>query len=290
MAQPSPLVQAIMGTAQRLGINPLDLATTMSYETAGTFDPWKRGPTTQWGQHRGLIQWGEPQRQKYGVYQGMPVDQQVAKAGEYLRDAGVKPGMGLLDIYSAVNAGHVGRYNASDANNGGAPGTVRDKVTQQMAGHKANAERLLAGLFTPLDQQGPSPGMAAATTAAVQDGQRYNTAAPDVAGIADRIKQAQTEANALTPKPAYGGAMAMGGMQPGAPEAPYSPDMQDQPLQLRPVALPDASPELGTLGQLLAAQKANLVQAAQVGAQPVDPRAPVRPTGLSALFAPPPAV
>ena len=51
--------------------------------------------------------------------------------------------MGLLDIYSAINAGGVGRYNRSDANNGGAPGTVRDKVEQQMAGHRARAMALL---------------------------------------------------------------------------------------------------------------------------------------------------
>lgn len=149
----------------------------------------------------------------------------------------------------------------------------------------------LAGLFTGGAQPGgPSPGLAAATTAAVQDGQRYNTAAPDVAGIAAKIAQANQEANALTPKPNFAGGMATGGLQPAGPEMPYAPDVQNTPLQLRPVALPDASPELGTLGQLLAAQKANLVQAAQVGAAPVDPRAPIRPTGLSALFAPPPAV
>jgi hypothetical protein len=49
----------------------------------------------------------------------------------------------MLDVYSAINAGRVGRYNASDANNGGAPGTVRDKVNSQMAGHRKKAEALL---------------------------------------------------------------------------------------------------------------------------------------------------
>lgn len=139
------LRDAIIATSQRLGINPLDLATAISYETAGTFDPWKKGPTTQWGEHRGLIQWGEPQRQKYGVTREMPVGAQVDAAGNYLVDAGVKPGMGLLDVYSAINAGHVGRYNRSDANNGGAPGTVADKVNNQMGAHRQKAEQLLGG-------------------------------------------------------------------------------------------------------------------------------------------------
>jgi hypothetical protein len=132
-------------SAARIGADPLDLATVVYYETAGTFDPWKKGPTTQWGQHRGLIQWGEPQRQKYGVYQGQPIGDQLRAVERYLGDAGFRPGMGRLDLYSAINAGRVGRYGASDAGNGGAPGTVRDKVNNQMAGHEAKAAALLGG-------------------------------------------------------------------------------------------------------------------------------------------------
>lgn len=141
------LAQAITATAGKLGISPVDLATAISYETAGTFDPWKAGPTTKWGQHRGLIQWGEPQRQKYGVTEDMPVPAQVDAAGRYLTDAGVQPGMGLLDIYSAINAGRVGLYNRSDAHAGGAPGTVADKVNNQMGAHRQKAEALLAGMM-----------------------------------------------------------------------------------------------------------------------------------------------
>ena len=137
----------IVQTASALGIDPVDLATTISYETGGTFDPTKRGPTTQWGQHRGLIQFGEPQAKQHGVDWSNPVGSQLGPNGavaSYLRNAGVKPGMGLLDIYSAVNAGAPGLYNRSDAKNGGAPGTVRDKVEQQMQGHRAKAQALLS--------------------------------------------------------------------------------------------------------------------------------------------------
>lgn len=143
------LADAIKASSTRLGVDPQDLATAMSYETAGTFDPWKKGPTTKWGEHRGLIQWGEPQRAKYGVTQDMPVTAQVEAAERYLKDAGVKPGMGLLDIYSAINAGGVGRYDRLDAAAGGAPGTVKDKVETQMEAHKAKAAALLGGTYTP---------------------------------------------------------------------------------------------------------------------------------------------
>lgn len=143
--QKAPVAAGIAKTAEALGISPIDLATAISYETGGTFNPTQAGPRTQWGQHRGLIQFGEPQAKKYGVDWNDPINSQLGANGaiaKYLIDAGVKPGMGLLDIYSAINAGGVGRYNASDANNGGAPGTVADKVNFQMADHRKAAEKL----------------------------------------------------------------------------------------------------------------------------------------------------
>jgi hypothetical protein len=142
------LAAAIEKHATAAGLNPTDLATAMSYETAGTFDPWKAGPRTKWGQHRGLIQWGEPQARQYGVAADTPVDQQVAAAVSYLQDRGVKPGHGLMEIYSAINAGGVGPkyYGMSDAAAGGAPGTVADKVNNQMGGHRQKAEALLRSL------------------------------------------------------------------------------------------------------------------------------------------------
>lgn len=136
----------IIETANALGMNPIDLATIISYETGGTFNPTQAGPTTQWGQHRGLIQFGEPQAQQYGVDWSNPTGSQLGADGaivRYYRDSGWRPGMGMLDAYSIVNAGAPGRYNASDADNGGAPGTVADKVNGQMEGHRANALALL---------------------------------------------------------------------------------------------------------------------------------------------------
>ena len=118
------IAQGIQEAADALGVNAHDLATIISYETAGTFNPTKRGPTTQWGQHKGLIQFGEPQARENGVDWSDPYGSQLGANG-------------------TVNAGAPGLYNRSDANNGGAPGTVRDKVENQMAGHKAKARTLL---------------------------------------------------------------------------------------------------------------------------------------------------
>jgi len=138
----------IIETAAALGMDPVDLATIISYETGGTFSPTQAGPTTQWGQHRGLIQFGEPQAREYGVDWNDPLGSQLGADGaivRYYRQNGWQPGMGMMDAYSIVNAGAPGRYGASDAGNGGAPGTVADKVNNQMAGHREKAIALLGG-------------------------------------------------------------------------------------------------------------------------------------------------
>lgn len=138
----------IREAAEELGIDPVDLATVISYETAGTFNPTISGPTTKWGTHKGLIQFGEVQAQEYGVDWSNPYGSQLGRDGaivKYLRDRGVTPGMKLLDIYSTVNAGAPGLHNRSDEAAGGAPGTVKDKVTNQMEGHYKKALALIHG-------------------------------------------------------------------------------------------------------------------------------------------------
>lgn len=170
------LREGIIAAARALGVDPVDLATAISYETGGTFSPTQAGPTTQFGQHRGLIQFGEPQARQHGVNWDDPIGSQLGENGaivSYLRSTGVQPGMGLLDIYSAINAGGVGRYNASDANNGGAPGTVRDKVETQMAGHRANAIRLMGG-------EGNFPAYTGGSTGSAPQSQPQNALAANV--------------------------------------------------------------------------------------------------------------
>lgn len=158
-----PLRDGIIETAQAIGADPVDLATAISYETAGTFDPMKAGPTTQWGQHRGLIQFGHPQAKQYGADFSSPeaaLRSQLGANGavaNYFRSSGFKPGMSGLDLYSTINAGAPGKYSASDANNGGAPGDVRDKWERQMSAHREKAMALLGGDYQPAQQ---APGQA----------------------------------------------------------------------------------------------------------------------------------
>jgi len=96
----------------------------------------------QGGKYLGLIQFSPENQQKYGVHDKQTAPEQMQAVEAYLKDRGLKPGMGLLDTYSTINAGRPGLYNRSDAANGGAPGTVADKVAS-MAGHRMRANALL---------------------------------------------------------------------------------------------------------------------------------------------------
>ncbi|MER9628900.1 hypothetical protein [Mesorhizobium sp. M0296] len=154
------LRNAIVSEAKRIGADPVDFATAMSYETGGTFDPWKKGPTTQWGQHVGFIQMGVPQRKQFGYTPGKSVSELVKSSADYLVAHGFKPGMSGLDLYSTINAGAPGHYSASDANNGGAPGDVRDKWDNQMGGHRRNAAALLGGTFQTISSSPSDNGSA----------------------------------------------------------------------------------------------------------------------------------
>lgn len=149
------LADAIRAVSARIGARPEDFATAMSFETGGTFNPAIRGGAGN--RHVGLIQFGVPEQQKYGVTQQTPAEQQVQAAGRFLQDRGFKPGMGLLDLYSTINAGSPGRYRASDTAAGGTAGSVADKVNSQMEAHKAKAAALLGGTYTPATPAAQTP-------------------------------------------------------------------------------------------------------------------------------------
>ena len=61
----------------------------------------------------------------------------------YLRDAGVKPGTDLVNLYSAVNAGTVGQTGAVDR------GTTVSQKVAGMRDHETKAASLLGGQWTP---------------------------------------------------------------------------------------------------------------------------------------------
>jgi hypothetical protein len=110
--------------AQAAGYNADDLLRVMQYESSGDASRWGG----KGGQYFGLIQFGPNERAQFGVDTKNPSEQnQIDATFKYLSARGYKPGMPLVDLYSTINAGSPGHYNASDGN-----GTVASHVAKMM--------------------------------------------------------------------------------------------------------------------------------------------------------------
>ena len=177
--------QALMASADRLGLSPVEWGGIIHYESGG--DPSRWGGTG--GRHVGLIQFGPNEQKQFGVTGKESFQEQLGKAEAFLASRGYKPGMGVMNAYSTINAGSPGRFNASDANNGGMPGTVADKVNGQFAPHYAWANKFLGG-----GMQLPAPAGGSSRPAA------FGLSGP-------------------TQKPGSGSAMPFGGADTGTPDA-----------------------------------------------------------------------
>lgn len=135
----SDLAGNIRALGSNIGANPRDIAAMMSYESGFNPNVWGGAG----GKYYGLIQAGGPERAQYGIKPGGSLADQFGGIENFFKGRGFKPGMSGLDLYSTVNAGSPGRYNASDAANGGQWGTVRDKWEKQMGPHFEKADQLL---------------------------------------------------------------------------------------------------------------------------------------------------
>lgn len=98
--------RALVSVASRLGLDPADLAAVFSFETGGTLSPSEPGRGAAVGRV-GLIQAGPDEMRTYGINARQTFAQQLEGVARYLKDRGVRPGMGLADIYAAVNGGNV---------------------------------------------------------------------------------------------------------------------------------------------------------------------------------------
>lgn len=134
------LASNIRSLAANIGANPRDLAAVMSFESGFRPDVWGGAGKNYYG----LIQAGANERSMYGINPGGSLADQFGGIERFFKDRGFKPGMSGMDLYSTVNAGSPGRFNASDAANGGTWGTVADKWNYQMDAHFAKADALLA--------------------------------------------------------------------------------------------------------------------------------------------------
>jgi hypothetical protein len=139
---------ALMSAASELGVSPIDLATIIGFETAGTYDPNKVGG--QGNNYQGLIQFGIPERTAYGVTPGMTFEEQLrGPVVRFFKDRFNKAGMDtqgadLLQLYTTVLAGNPGANpDAPDsfgttARNAVNPATEKGRI---MAQHREAARK-----------------------------------------------------------------------------------------------------------------------------------------------------
>lgn len=140
---------ALKQAAANLGVAPRDLAAAISYETAGTFNPGIVGGAGN--NYRGLIQFGPEERAKYGVTPDQSFPDQMKSVEGFLRDRGVKPGMGLPEIYKTIIGGNPNvSLNARDQN-----GTIAEHIQRIQSQHYGNADRFIG------NDQSPAPTPAA---------------------------------------------------------------------------------------------------------------------------------
>lgn len=212
------LRQGIIETANALGMPPAQLATIISYESGFNPDVWGG----KGGNYYGLIQFGPHERQQYGVRVGDPTSQLGPEGAivRYFRDRGWKPGMSMLDAYSTVNAGSPGHYNASDAGNGGQPGSVYDKVTNQFGPHERRAAAFLGEAAGPAGPVRHPPNPTVGTGGYVQPswkrsgGQQFG---PPISASPAQQPATRGDLYAAIGK----GLGAMGGMEGGGGGADY---------------------------------------------------------------------
>lgn len=201
--------QALIASAQRLGLSPVEWGGIIHYESGG--DPSRWGGSG--GRHVGLIQFGPNEQKAFGVTGRESFQEQLPKAEAFLLSRGYTPGMGVMNAYSTINAGSPGRFNASDTANGGLPGTVADKVNGQFAPHYAWANKFLGGGM----QLPTSAGGSAAPAAFGLGGPTQGGGAGTVLPAGGGSMGAPTAPDDATASPSFTDALkSLGGMGGGA--------------------------------------------------------------------------
>lgn len=138
-------IDKVKAVAERIGADPVDLLTLMSFESAGTLSPAKRGPEVP-GQGRavGLIQFMPATARELGTsvqeLANMTPVQQMDYVERYLVKRGFKGGT-LKQLYSTVFAGHPNaRGSISDGYH-----TLDSAVERMNREHRPKAIAMLGG-------------------------------------------------------------------------------------------------------------------------------------------------
>jgi hypothetical protein len=95
---------AIFQGARRLGLDPYEFGGFLSLESGPNMDPNIVGGAG--GRHKGLIQFGQNEQQKYLKPGTQTRAGQMPAVLQYFQDRGYKPGMGIERAYATVLGGN----------------------------------------------------------------------------------------------------------------------------------------------------------------------------------------
>ncbi len=169
--------QAVPTTvAAKYGLDATEVAAVMSFESAGTFNPGKKGGDG--GRYQGLIQAGPEERAKYGIDPSLPPEEYAAALIRFFDDRGFKPGMGIEDFYSTILTGSPGNYDRQDSNGTSVRKVIKDITT---GAHRKNAEKWLRAA-APM-QDANALGAEPASLNPFDPGASQVPAAPDLASL-----------------------------------------------------------------------------------------------------------
>lgn len=189
-AQPSQGDQAaLVNEANRLGVNPVDLATVINYETAGTMSPNIQGG--KGGRYRGLIQFGPAEQERYGIQPGQSFSSQIRSAGQFLQDRGLKQWLDTHPnatqeerrnaLYSTINAGSPGEENWNKSDRPGA--TVRSHVQEMFSGRHYQRAKDWLSASQPQSRPGGGPIPSSSDFSAQSHSQMVP---PNLVGLGDK--------------------------------------------------------------------------------------------------------
>ena len=190
--------QAIFDAAKNLGLDPYQFGGFLSLESGANMDPNIVGGAG--GRHKGLIQFGQSEQQKYGIQGPQTRAGQIPKVLQYFRDRGYKPGMGIERAYATVLGGNPNvSLDAKDSF--GTSVNSASKRFKPGGDLYANAQRVLGD---PLDSMATPPapqlpGAPAGTTTAEKIDKGNNLADLIVRKVIEARSKSQDQSQNINP-------------------------------------------------------------------------------------------
>ena len=182
--------QAIFDAAKKLGLDPYQFGGFLSLESGPNMDPNIVGGAG--GRHKGLIQFGQSEQQKYGIQGEQTRTGQIPKVLQYFQDRGYKPGMGIEKAYATVLGGNPNvSLNAKDSF--GTSVNAASKRFKPGGDLYANAQRVLGD---PLDSATTPPP---ATTTAEKIDKGNNLADLIVRKVIEARGKSQDQSQSINP-------------------------------------------------------------------------------------------